>query len=390
MMEKQYMPQWPFTEAALIDEVRDMLAAIITGAEASVFGAGTLQSLIGMDGSDDGLWRDNLDLRYRSVPDAMNLLYRVRQVLDGKVDAAKIDVHRYPATFAMRALYDYVIHAHWPEGVHLEDILTQAITFTEMAGAADEVTGDFGAPHRCRAVIERAKARGRLDCLENGWMQTIWTEEGAIGFSDLAYLANIDERTVRNATLRDDDRRLHTVNEDGKRVVEPQEARRWLDFQPGFRKTEFYVLSERQAFEKTAAPEDRFVQWHFRERPKADVVDLQLVSKRPSTEDASSEEITLSDNNLRSHSLRLSTIMDRFPRDVVGGSNRDEQAPKTLTVEFPDQSMCLTDIDGRKKILRERSAIRRFYAAHGLKAGDRVRVTWLGERRIRLDPADAK
>lgn len=383
----QTVPQWPFTEAALLNEVRDMIAAVMTGAESSVFGAGTLRFLVGEDGGDDSLWRDNVDLGLRSIPDAMNLLYRIRQILPVEVDPDRIDVHRYPATFSMRALYDYVVHTRWPSGVHLDDILTQAITFTEMAAAADEITGGFGEPRLCNAVIERAKARGRLDCLRNGWMNTIWTEEGVIDYCDLAYLANIDERTVRNATLRNDERGLRTTSFDGKKGVDPTEASRWLAMQPDFRSTEFYELPERKSFEATATVSDHFQYWQFQPRKKAPVVKLSVVAAKKEEAGELTAEVMLTENNLRSHSLPVTTVMHNFPPDVVGGSSKREQAPERLTVEFPDESMCITDIDGRKKILRDRGSISRFYAAHELKAGDRVRIRWLGERRIRLEPS---
>ncbi len=387
-MEYQHVNQWPFTEHALLQEVQDMLSAILSSAEACVFGHGTLRPALGMGGADDRLWRDNVELAHRSIPDAMNLLYRVHQVLPARVEPSDIDVHRYPATFTMRALYDYIVHSRWADGVHLDDVLGHAITFVEMAQAADEISGEYGAPRRCLAVIERAKARGKLDHLRSGWMQTIWTEEGNLTFSDLAYLAEVEEKTVRNATLRTDGRKLHTVVIDGKRIVEPEEAARWLALQSGFRPTEFYRLPEQEVYAKHANISDHFQSWNFPKPEKAEVIRLRAVPNEKADQSdpcPPSAEVTLSENNIRSKSLRLTPIIDRFPLDVIGGSSKRDLAPAMLTVEFSDESMCITDIDGRKNILRDRAAIGRFYQKQGLKAGDKIRITWLEKRRIRLE-----
>lgn len=76
--------------------------------------------------------------------------------------------------------------------------------------------------------------------------------------------------------------------------------------------------------------------------------------------------------NLRNSHLYLP--LDFFPEDAVGGSNRLNAAPKKIAVKFDPGDKIETDLDGTKRMLRDRSAIRGFFAEGGFKEGDLVRI----------------
>lgn len=65
--------------------------------------------------------------------------------------------------------------------------------------------------------------------------------------------------------------------------------------------------------------------------------------------------ITLTGGNIRNSHMYLTGFMDQFPKSTVGGKNRSLIAPELLTVEFAGVGSAKTDIDGTKRIFRERA-----------------------------------
>ena len=63
--------------------------------------------------------------------------------------------------------------------------------------------------------------------------------------------------------------------------------------------------------------------------------------------------------NRGNNHIRVAKFIDLFPRDVVGGSNKNTRAPKLLTLEAEGLPSVQTDIAGDKKIFRDRGWIRR-------------------------------
>ena len=64
--------------------------------------------------------------------------------------------------------------------------------------------------------------------------------------------------------------------------------------------------------------------------------------------------------------------LDFFPGDTVGGANKDDAAPRRLTVSFQPGQTVDTDIDKTKRILRARAPVRDFIARAGLAEADTV------------------
>jgi hypothetical protein len=80
----------------------------------------------------------------------------------------------------------------------------------------------------------------------------------------------------------------------------------------------------------------------------------------------------LSGGNIRNNHIKLASLMNAFPEDVIGGSNKSEVAPRKLEVDWGGPDKVMTDIDGTKSIFRARGWVRRFFAASGAQEGDAV------------------
>ncbi len=92
--------------------------------------------------------------------------------------------------------------------------------------------------------------------------------------------------------------------------------------------------------------------------------------------------ITLTEANMRWGHVYLRPARHLFSDDNVGGSSKAEPAVTPFRVELGGEPPLVTEIDGKKMILRERGAVRRFL--EGALAGDEVRVERLGENHFRF------
>lgn len=101
----------------------------------------------------------------------------------------------------------------------------------------------------------------------------------------------------------------------------------------------------------------------------------------------SSRLVKVTGGGLRNHLLYIP--LDFFPDEVVGGSNKAEVADKLLTVTFEGGRTTKTDIDGEKRILRDRGAVGDFMANAGLQEGDLVLVTKVGPYHYQFAKAQA-
>lgn len=152
-----------------------------------------------------------------------------------------IDVDQLPVGRVVMAMYDYAIEQHFPAGVtledfkdeveHVEDFATSLrsdlleLFMSDRALMGDAAAGNFEALPRLCAM---ARARLTLDMGE------------AVSMADLASLANMEERSVRNALTATGPGRLamHTAPT-GTEWIDNDEARRWLSLRRGFKPTVF-------------------------------------------------------------------------------------------------------------------------------------------------------
>jgi hypothetical protein len=81
--------------------------------------------------------------------------------------------------------------------------------------------------------------------------------------------------------------------------------------------------------------------------------------------------LPVTEGNLRNHHIYLSSVLDLFPEDVIGGPNSAHAAPRTVRVEWGREAVD-TDIAGDKKVFRKRGWLARFYDENRLRPGDKV------------------
>jgi hypothetical protein len=100
------------------------------------------------------------------------------------------------------------------------------------------------------------------------------------------------------------------------------------------------------------------------------------LSASPATPKSNSRwigEVVINDANLRHNHFYLRPLIDRFPADVIGGSNKSSAARGEVTIDWGGPEPVGTDIDGKdKKFFRARGWIGAFYKLHRAEAGDLV------------------
>ena len=78
--------------------------------------------------------------------------------------------------------------------------------------------------------------------------------------------------------------------------------------------------------------------------------------------------------NIDHNHIYLREFFDRFPKDVIGGSNKRQSAGREITISWEGGAQVATDLDGTKKLFRARGWIGSFFKHNGARAGDRVVV----------------
>jgi len=140
-----------------------------------------------------------------------------------------------PITSSMRWAYDYVMNARFQLGNDICEPLEEVAQFMEFLQhikASDSC---------CRYIHDAAFARWAID--------EPWEFEGInLSLEQVALLANVDERTVRNAASEKGDNPLKTIKEGGRTVVRPEDALEWLKTKPKFKQTVFYTNNEYSSF----------------------------------------------------------------------------------------------------------------------------------------------
>lgn len=89
--------------------------------------------------------------------------------------------------------------------------------------------------------------------------------------------------------------------------------------------------------------------------------------------------ITLTQGAVDHNYLSLTSIRDFFPTDAIGGSSKDDQALRKISIDWGDDCPIETDIAGDKMILRQRGWFGEFVSHFRLTAGDKVILTRHGD-----------
>jgi DNA polymerase III epsilon subunit-like protein len=82
----------------------------------------------------------------------------------------------------------------------------------------------------------------------------------------------------------------------------------------------------------------------------------------------------LTQGNLNNHHFYLREFISAFPEEVIGGGNRSSAASRTISVSWGKEIPISTDIDGSKKIFRNRAWVRTFFERNAARPGDTVEV----------------
>jgi len=95
-------------------------------------------------------------------------------------------------------------------------------------------------------------------------------------------------------------------------------------------------------------------------------------------------ETQITQGNIDNNHFYLRNFIERFPSDLVGGSNKSESARRTASIHWDGGDPITTDIDGSKKFFRSRGWIRDFFRLNKVAAGDKVVVDELAPYQYRV------
>ena len=161
-----------------------------------------------------------------------------------QLDPAQIDISRFAVTPVMDALFEYAINGRWDERNYWIDLVTDTQAFLTGLSRFDLMGEGFGygdwvpALEQCIKVLNIAEARQLLDDVEE-------TSDGGVRdrlltFGQVALLANMDEKSVRNAANPKSKDPLKTFIDGSRTYVQASDARDWLSRRRGFKPTESF------------------------------------------------------------------------------------------------------------------------------------------------------
>ena len=103
-------------------------------------------------------------------------------------------------------------------------------------------------------------------------------------------------------------------------------------------------------------------------------------------------EVPITEGNLLNNHFYMRAFIERFPDDLIGGSNKRTAAPKTVLIDWGGPELVCTDIDGQKKFFRARGWIGAFYKLNRAEPGDTVVIheTAPYRYRVSLRPSEGK
>lgn len=262
----------------MLDDLREILGGMINRLS-FIFG-GPPSKLISSSPPSDGPWIFNLNVsRFLDTSDK---------------DAETIDIANLAVTQTMKSLRTYGVDGIYPRGEHLTDLISNGIDFIESIRSAHsiDINNEVGAGNgACTEAFDRAFARWELD---GGSSLTI---------PQVACLAGLDERTVRNAASKTGKGSLQTFNQDGTTCVRAETAYAWLSSKRGFVPTAYLDDSENadpMEF-STVAGFTKFLRW----KREALELDVESAVKAAGHHHLNKEEWSLIENESKEPSLRF-------------------------------------------------------------------------------------
>jgi DNA polymerase III subunit epsilon len=85
-------------------------------------------------------------------------------------------------------------------------------------------------------------------------------------------------------------------------------------------------------------------------------------------------EVVLTQANLKSSHIYITPFKHLLPKDLIGGPNDRDLAPRMALVHWGAETPVETDIPSDKNMFRRRGWVKEFFARTGARAGDTVRV----------------
>lgn len=148
----------------------------------------------------------------------------------------EIELDALPVTATMKVFFEYAVNARLPRGFIIDDDM-HAMTdyFLEMIPRSPmiELNAETKIAGICASIVERANARWQFD-----------NEAPTYSIRELAILARMDERSVRNAAHPKLPGPLKTFRDsEGQTRVARPDALVWLEGRRGFKKTTYFDTS---------------------------------------------------------------------------------------------------------------------------------------------------
>ncbi|KXS31509.1 MAG: Uncharacterized protein AWT59_2376 [Candidatus Gallionella acididurans] len=181
------------------------------------------------------------DLNFQSVSNEINTILnadiqRLSFIYGSEATEGmkRFPIDSMPVIQNMRVLYDYVVEARLPGNFPIGDVLhelTDYFLVTVPHSPMIDLHSDQPIEGLCAWIVETAVARWGLD----------FEEIGSFTIKQIATLANMDERSVRNAANPKLADPLITVRGvDGKTTVAREDAIRWLEGRRSYKRTTFF------------------------------------------------------------------------------------------------------------------------------------------------------
>lgn len=159
------------------------------------------------------------------------------------------------------ALYDYGICGIALEGLGVGEVIDAEVAdvelFLNLIECLDEYLAEDTSilPWRAKRAVQAAVARHVLE----GGDRYFYREGGVDGYLTLAeitLLADMDERSVRNAASKKSDDSLKTETWNKRTMVSIEEARRWLSGRKGFVPTQISVATPKPSISVVSLPSE--------------------------------------------------------------------------------------------------------------------------------------
>lgn len=202
------------TEEAMLDDLQQILAGMVR--RLSYIFSGPQSTSLAEQPPSNGPWIFNLNVS------------RFEETCCEEPET--IDISNLSITRTMKDIRRYGVDGICPSGEHVDDLIMNGQDFIESVRSANDVdiNNDIGAgTGACTEVFDRALARWELD------------HGASLSIPQVARLAGLDERTVRNAASTTGKGKLQTFSQDARTLVRSETAYAWLTSKRGFVPTTF-------------------------------------------------------------------------------------------------------------------------------------------------------